>query len=60
MLAGIATFIATYLLVGAIAYLLSDNITFREVLTHTGTFVFMMFLGWIPSVVVLIDLDEAL
>ena len=58
MILGIFTFIATYMFVGGIVYLLSEGITYRESLTQGGLMMFMLIFGWIPSVIVCLDYDE--
>ena len=52
MLLGIAVYIITWLLLGFIGYLLSDNMTFKEVITHSVILMIMVGLGWIPTLVV--------
>lgn len=59
MLAVIATFLITWCLSATIGTLLSDT-PFKECMTHGGTIMFMMMFGWIPSVIVGVDLDERL
>jgi hypothetical protein len=59
MLAVIATLIATWTTFSLIGYILSD-LSFRDCYTHGGTLLCMMVFGWIPAVIVGIDLDEQL
>ena len=58
MILAIFSFIATYMLVGGIVYLLSEDITYRESLIQGGVMMFMFIFGWIPSVIVCLDYDE--
>jgi hypothetical protein len=60
MLAAIGTFAATWLLVAAIAYLLSDIADFKSCANNGGTMMFMLLFGWIPCVLIGTDLFEYL
>jgi hypothetical protein len=60
MLACIATFIATWLLLGFIGYLFSDAVTYKECCTHGGLIICMVCIGWVPALVVGADLHEYL
>lgn len=57
MVITISTFLATWMLVALIGYLLSD-ITYKECMLHGGTWGFMLILGWIPAAFVCVDLNE--
>lgn len=59
MVAVIGTFIATACFIGLLSYLLSDS-TYRECLTSAGLTFFMLVFGWIPSMIVGMDLDKKL
>lgn len=59
MIVAIVTFIITYLFLGAIVYLLSEGITYREALIQPGLMMFVLIFGWIPSVTVAIDYHES-
>ena len=56
----IAVTITTWLVVGAIVYFLSDDISYKSILRDTGMLVFMLIFGWLPAIPVCIDLDERL
>ena len=58
MLMGIATFLLVWFCVGGIVAWLSDD-SFRTILTSPGMFTFMLLLGWIPSIIVGIDVYES-
>ena len=60
MLAFIGTLLLTWLFLGTMNYLLSGDLTFRESVAHGGIGMMMLIFGWIPSVVVSIDLDTKL
>lgn len=60
MVAVIATFLTTWMVVSFIGWCLSDNSTFKQIATHEGCIMFMFVVGWIPSVVVAADLSEKL
>ena len=59
MLAVIATFLITWCVMGLIGYLLSD-LSLRDCLTHGGTLMLLMVIGWIPSVIVAYDYNDHL
>ena len=57
MLAAVGTFVITWLLLGLAFILLSGNIGYRESLIDTFVVFIMIIVGWIPSVIVGIDMD---
>ena len=59
MVAVIAAFLITWTVIGLIGYLLSDG-TYKECMTNGGTLMFMLIFGWIPSVILGIDLRDRL
>ena len=59
MVAVIAAFLITWTVIGLIGYLLSDG-TYKECMTKEGTLIFMLIFGWIPSVILGIDLRDRL
>jgi hypothetical protein len=59
MLAVIATFIITWLLLSLLPYLLTDD-TYKQACIEKPLLVCIFVLGWIPSLVIGIDLDERL
>lgn len=59
MLAVIATFIITWLTLGLFFYILSD-MTYKESISNPGIAVMMLFIGWIPSLIVGYDLDQTI
>lgn len=60
MLTFLGTLLATWLSLSLFAYLLSDNASFREVASSPGIAVFMLIFGWVPSIIVCVDVDEKL
>lgn len=58
MLMAIATFMVVWLSLGGIVAWLSDD-SFRSVLTSSGMLMFMLLFGWIPSMIVGIDVYES-
>lgn len=60
MLACLATFLLTWLLLSSIVYLLSSDISFREVAGAIPMIMFMVFIGWIPATIVGIDINSKL
>ena len=60
MLTFLGTLLATWLTLSLFVYLLSDNASFREVSTSGGIAFFMLILGWIPSIIVCVDVEEKL
>ena len=59
MLAVLATILLTWCVMGLIGYLLSD-LSYRDCMTNTGTLFLMLFIGWIPSIIVGADLDKTI
>lgn len=59
MLAVIATFLITWCVMGLIGWCISD-LLFKECLTHGGTLMLLMIVGWIPAVLVGIDVNDHL
>jgi len=60
MLAIIITFLTTWFVVTLITYMLSSDISLRKAATEHFTLIIMVVFGWIPSVVIGIDLDKKL
>lgn len=58
MIAVVAAFVITWLLIGSLAYFLSD-LQYKEALTQPGLLVFMFIFGWIPAVIVGSDLEQS-
>lgn len=56
MLAFIATFLITWVVVSLFAWYLTDSDSFRN--TMTNAFIFMLVIGWIPSGIVAQDLSS--
>ena len=59
MLAVIATLVITWLTLGLLFYVLSD-MTYKESISNSGIGYMMLFIGWVPSVIVAADLDETI
>jgi hypothetical protein len=59
MLAVIATFIVTWLTLGLIFYVLSD-MTYKESISNAGIAYTMLFIGWVPALIVGADVDNEL
>ena len=59
MLALVATFILTWMLISFIGYIFSDC-TFKECATACPTVMFMLIVGWIPCIFVGDDLNKML
>jgi hypothetical protein len=57
MLAVIATFIVTWLTLSLFVYVLTD-MTYKESCSNSFTGFMMLFLGWVPALIVGSDLDE--
>lgn len=60
MLAFIGTILLTWLFISFLYYAGSGDITFRQAATADGIIFIMLLVGWIPSLIVSIDLDEKL
>lgn len=59
MFAVVATFLLTWVFISTVGYLLSDTL-FKECMSHMATIMIMFIIGWIPCVIVGIDLSERL
>jgi hypothetical protein len=59
MLAVIATTLITWCVMGLIGWCISD-LSFRDCLTHGGTLMLMMIIGWIPAIIVGSDISDHL
>lgn len=59
MLSIIACFIITAMTFGFIGYLLSD-LTYKQCMQHGALWMGMIIFGWIPCVILAMDLDEKL
>jgi peptidoglycan biosynthesis protein MviN/MurJ (putative lipid II flippase) len=59
MLAVILTALCTWFALSLMVYTLS-NMTFKESATSYGVILIMMIVGWIPSIIVGIDIEEKL
>jgi len=57
MLVVIATFIITWLFLGLIYYVTSD-LTYKQCISSGYTVLWLVIIGWVPAVIVGIDLDE--
>lgn len=57
MLAVIATLLITWCVMGLIGWCISD-LSFKDCLTHGGTLMLMLIVGWIPAIIVGNDIDE--
>jgi len=60
MLGFLGTLLITWLCLSTLAFLCMESGTFREAATSNAICCFMLALGWIPSLVVCIDLEEKL
>lgn len=60
MLAAIATFILTWLFLGFIVYMCSTGATYKDCTANVPLGLVMFVVGWIPTVIVCMDLDEKL
>jgi len=56
MLAAVITFLITWVLLGLIGYLLSNDVSYKECMTDEVTIFVMVVFGWVPSTLVCIDL----
>lgn len=59
MLAVIASLIITWLTLGLIFYVLSD-MTYKECISNSGMGYMMIFIGWVPALIVGADIEETL
>lgn len=59
MIAFVATTLLTWCLLGLIIYLLS-SMNYKQSMCNQGIFFAMLFVGWVPGIMVLIDLENKL
>jgi len=59
MLAVIASLIITWLTLGLIFYILS-NMTYKECISNSGIGFTMLFIGWVPALIVGADVEQTL
>lgn len=60
MLAFLGTLMVTWMSLSLLTFLCSGDMTFRQASTHGGVALLMLTFGWIPSIVVSMDLEEKL
>lgn len=60
MLAFLGTLMLTWMALSVLVFLCSGDMSFREASTHGGVAMIMLVFGWIPSLVVSMDLEESL
>lgn len=58
MLSFLGTIIITWMMLGLAAYLLTDIPTYKQCMTSNGVLMLMLLFGWIPSIIVSIDMEE--
>ena len=58
MLAGITTYLLTWIFIAVVGYLISNDYTIKQCLTSSATITIMLLIGWLPIVPVLLDLNE--
>lgn len=59
MLAVIASLIITWLTLGLLFYILSD-MTYKECISNCGIGYTMLFIGWVPALIVGADIEQTL
>lgn len=59
MLAMLATLVITWLTIGLLFYVLS-NMTYKESISNAGIGYMMLFIGWVPALIVGADLEQTL
>jgi len=57
MLVVLVTLLTTWLSLALLGWAFSDT-TFKACATHGGTLMVMLIFGWIPAVIVAVDLDD--
>lgn len=60
MIAFLSTLIFTWMSLATVIYLCTDDLSFRAAVTHGGVGFLMLLFGWVPSLIVSIDLDKEL
>ena len=57
MLAFVFTLFLTWMTISVIGWMFSEE-TFKSIATGYGILTFMIIIGWIPAIIVCVDLDE--
>jgi uncharacterized membrane protein len=60
LLAILATLFATWQTISLLIWAFSEDMSFRSSATSVGAILIMFLFGWIPAVIVAIDLDKQL
>lgn len=60
MLAFLGTLILTWMFLATLFYLCTEDLSVRGSFTHSGVAFIMLLFGWVPSVIVCMDLDQKL
>ncbi len=58
MLTFLGALIITWMTLAGAAYLLSDIPTYKECMTNGGVLLLMLIFGWIPAIIVSMDVEE--
>ena len=60
MLTFLGALIITWMTLALAAYLLTDIPTYKQCMTHGGVLILMLLVGWIPAIIVSIDVEQDL
>ena len=60
MLTFLGALIITWMTLALGAYLLTDIPTYKQCMTHGGVLILMLLVGWIPAIIVSIDVEQDL
>lgn len=60
MIAFLGTLFITWMTLSSLVFLFSDDATFKQSATQGGVGFLMLVFGWIPSMIVSIDLEDRL
>ena len=53
-----STLFMTWMILLLLVFLFSDDVTFKQSATQNGVCFIMLVFGWVPSLIVCIDLEE--
>ncbi len=60
MLSAVSTFFLVWMLTSSFFWIFTTDILFKDIVMNPGMIGFMLIFGWIPSVIVGVDLDDKL
>lgn len=60
MLSAVSTFFLVWMLTSSFFWIFTTDILFKDIVMNPSMILFMLIFGWIPAVIVGVDLDDKL